>query len=199
MKHSSHINIVSLICVAMAAPGAAALARWKPVTHQGFSVQVPASWEFRSKCEFGRDARRTVWTYASSNRNFRFRVTVERDSGGDFAKHANQGWLRLTKLATDLEVTSKDVKKVDGRDVFTALAKGIMVRRKSPQPYLFFKMSTRSVSAKLIVSLTLAATAERVDAFMGVVDKIMNSFELREPTQVLPPAGRKPQPAKKGR
>jgi hypothetical protein len=46
--------------------------------------------------------------------------------------------------------------------------------------FLFFRMFTKTLTSNRVIAVSLAATEERLEEFMSIVNTVMESFDLAE-------------------
>jgi hypothetical protein len=190
--------IVQLAGLLISIPAWAQAPTYKLHETTGWKAKLPANWEARPPRHYGPELHVGRWVFISPNHNLKFRVLIEHDKGEDFKKILDAGFEQMHKLVTDPKIAKQEQLKADGKDVFYIVLSGLLPVKDFLKEHLIFRMLIRVPENKLFVTLTLAATGEKMDTFLPIVETLMESFELVKPKPApaaLPP----PAPAPLGK
>ncbi len=155
------------------------------VETRGFSLKIPKDWTLHKRVEYGADKHRVAWDYQSPKRNYRFRASIARDTGGTIQKVTDEAVVRMARRVDDLEIVQKEFGKQDGRDYSYVIAKTLMIRKKTQQPFLVFQVLIRAPKHKILIGLNVAASGEKLSDFMELAKPILDSLEVNEPKELL--------------
>lgn len=175
----------------------AAPIEWKPIVTRGFKVQMPAHWTLKKTRKYGLAQHRGLWVYSSPNGRIKLRVRRSKDNGEVFTKAVEANMDRLLKRMDEAQILKKELTKGDdGRDVFYAFVRGLLRVKDRMVPHMVMRLIAQAKGER--VTLTVAATDERLDVVAKIAEKIMETFDIVEPKPLpVAPATKSAAPAEK--
>ena len=172
----SGVALLYLVSPAEAGPLVVPL-KW--TTTDGWKAQMPGDWRLARHKPYGPQKHLGRWRFESPHRNWELSIRVAPDAGEDYQKAAADNIERLKRRLDNQKVHQKDV-TADG---YVLLLQGDMVRKAQKHFYLVYRSMTRDTPNKLLYTLTLAATGERLDSFTALMKQISESFEPIAPAK----------------
>jgi hypothetical protein len=162
-------------------PAVASAVEFKKIETAGFTVMLPGDWTLATERHYDLNEHHGRWVYSSPNKNLHFRVNIEKDTGGDFAKMAEDAYQRIRAKISGPELKHKEVTKHEGNDIAFYIFTAKSVRKDYMHEYLYVRMTMRDAAEKRLVTATFASTGERVDLLEQLGGKIIESFVLAKP------------------
>lgn len=184
-----HARLGTVLAVALASLAAAAHAEGpadQQVTTQSWQAKIPGDWKQVTRRKYSGDERIGRWVYESPNGNLRLRVNVAADTGGAFADHHKTTLARMTDKADETRILKEEV----AGDYSYVLLKGTMLRKNFMNRYFIYRMLSRNTEDKLLITVTLLGTEQKLDGFNDLVGRIVGSFEPVKKPAKTPAKGR---------
>jgi hypothetical protein len=167
-------------------PGLAAAAAYKYVTVEtwGWRAELPEGWkQVEAKKDIPSKPYDALWRYHSVKSSWRLRVAVRtiKKPESDFKVRTRNTFERLVKRIPDIELLRANTIKIGERPVFYLLARANRERKGEKLDFLYFKMFSFFPKRKLQVAVTLSVANDKLENFLEVAERFMESFELVDP------------------
>lgn len=192
MSHHSAIlgALAGVLLAAWASPGVAAAApAFEAFAATAWKGKIPAGWKLQTKRKYGLDPTDARYVFRSPKGNGELRVNLRRDRGGDFKALAAANFARLRQRISEPKIHVDSI-VTEGKDTISVkVLEGLRVRNDFMRSYLFARVLVRKAVEKVLVTITLGTTGEKMEDFNALLEGVMNSFEYlnpKVPTFALP-------------
>jgi hypothetical protein len=161
--------------------------KYSPIETWGWKAELPEGWkQIEAKKEDPSKPYDGLWRYQSANTSWRLRVGIHviKKAESDFKVRTKNTFDRLMKRVPELQILRANTVKVGGvggREMFYLLGRAERERKGQKIDFMVFKMFSVFKKENLWLAATLTVANDKLENFLEVVDKFMESFELVEP------------------
>lgn len=170
-----------MVLALWAAPSVASAAPFEGFSATAWKGQIPSGWKLQTKRKYGLNPNDARYVFRSPNGNGVLRVNLRRDDGAPFDKVVAADYARMRQRISEPKF-HVDTLVPEGKDqIAVKVFEGLMLRRDFMRKYLFARVLVRKPVEKMLITITLGTTDEKLDGFMKRLEGVMNSFEYLNP------------------